>query len=66
MEVRLMAKKTLSLKEYQKLVLRTAKGKYNNKNDEIANWGLGVAGEAGDLVGCIKKPFTTAMIKNKE
>jgi NTP pyrophosphatase (non-canonical NTP hydrolase) len=48
-------KKTLSLKEYQKLVKRTAKGDYKSKSDEIANWGLGVAGEAGDLAGCIKK-----------
>lgn len=51
-----MAKaKKVSLKQYQKLVIRTAKGTYKNKNDEIANWGLGVAGEAGDLAGCIKK-----------
>lgn len=48
-------KKKVGLKEYQKLVTRTAKGTYKNKNDEIANWGLGVAGEAGDLAGCIKK-----------
>lgn len=51
-----MAKaKKVTLKEYQKLVTRTASGEYKNKNDEIANWGLGVAGEAGDLAGCIKK-----------
>ena len=51
-----MAKaKKLALNNYQKLVTRTAKGIYKNKNDEIANWGLGVAGEAGDLAGCIKK-----------
>jgi NTP pyrophosphatase (non-canonical NTP hydrolase) len=50
-----MKKKSLRLKEYQKLVIKTAKGNYQNKNDEIANWGLGVAGEAGDLAGCIKK-----------
>jgi len=48
-------RKTLSLKEYQKLVIRTAKGNYKSKNDELVNWGLGVAGEAGDLAGCIKK-----------
>jgi len=50
-----MKKKRMSLNEYQKLVKTTAKGNYKNKNDEIANWGLGVAGEAGDLAGCIKK-----------
>ena len=47
--------KKVSLKKYQKLVIRTAGGVHANKNDEIANWGLGVAGEAGDLAGCIKK-----------
>lgn len=47
--------KTLSLKKYQELVKETAKGDFKNKNDELANWGLGVAGEAGDLAGCIKK-----------
>jgi NTP pyrophosphatase (non-canonical NTP hydrolase) len=45
----------ISLKDYQKLVKTTAKADFQNKNDEIANWGLGVAGEAGDLAGCIKK-----------
>jgi NTP pyrophosphatase (non-canonical NTP hydrolase) len=50
-----MQKKVLNLKKYQKLVMKTAKGNYKNKNDEIANWGLGVAGEAGGLAGCIKK-----------
>ncbi len=50
-----MKSKSLSLREYQKLVKTTAKGDYQNRNDEIANWGLGVAGEAGDLAGCIKK-----------
>lgn len=50
-----MVKSKVDLKEYQKLVKTTAKGNYKNKNDEIANWGLGVSGEAGDLAGCIKK-----------
>ena len=50
-----MVKKSLHLKEYQKLVKTTAKNDFINKNDEIANWGLGVTGEAGDLAGCIKK-----------
>lgn len=47
--------KTLSLSEYQKLVKRTAGGDFKSKNDEVALYGLGVSGEAGDLVGCIKK-----------
>ena len=46
--------KKLNLKEYQQLVKRTAK-KYKDKEKEISTWGLGVAGETGDLVGCIKK-----------
>lgn len=45
----------LELKKYQKLVKNTAKGDFKRKTDEIVNWGLGVAGEAGDLAGCIKK-----------
>lgn len=46
----------LNLKEYQKLCKATAK-KFDDsdKDKEISNWGLGVAGEAGDLAGCIKK-----------
>ena len=50
-----MTKKKMNLKEYQKLVKKTAKGDYKKKEDEIVNWGLGVVGEAGDLAGCIKK-----------
>lgn len=48
-------KKKIDLKEFQKLVKRTAKGNYKRREDEILNWGLGVSGEAGDLAGCIKK-----------
>lgn len=48
-------KKHVSLKEYQKLCLATAKLDFTSKNEELADWGLGVAGEAGDLAGCIKK-----------
>ena len=44
----------MNLKEYQELCKKTAK-KFDNKNEEIMVWGLGVAGEAGDLAGCIKK-----------
>lgn len=48
--------KPASLKEYQELCKNTAKS-FENRNEEIADWGLGVAGEAGDLAGCIKKTF---------
>jgi len=47
-------KSKINLKQYQDLCKNTAKI-YKNKNDELANWGLGVTGEAGDLAGCIKK-----------
>jgi NTP pyrophosphatase (non-canonical NTP hydrolase) len=44
----------MNIKEYQKLCKNTAK-KYDDKDKEIMNWGLGIAGEAGDVAGCIKK-----------
>jgi len=44
----------MDLKEYQKLCQRSAK-KFRDKEKEIMTWGLGIAGEAGDVVGCIKK-----------
>ena len=44
----------MDLKEYQKLCKKTAK-EFNDKNNEIVNWGLGIVGEAGDVAGCIKK-----------
>lgn len=46
--------KKVNLKDYQKLTLRSAPD-YKDKNQALANWGLGVAGEAGDLAGCVKK-----------
>ncbi len=46
----------MNLKEYQKLYKKTAK-KFNRKEDEILNWGLGITGETGDVAGCIKKTF---------
>lgn len=49
-----MGKTRISLKEYQELCKTTAKV-HKSKKDQLANWGLGVAGEIGDLVGCIKK-----------
>jgi len=45
------------LEEYQKLCKNTAK-KFDNKTHEILTWGLGIAGEAGDVAGCIKKTFS--------
>jgi len=44
----------MNLKQYQKLCRKTAK-KFKDKDKEISNWGLGLAGEAGDTAGCIKK-----------
>lgn len=50
-------KKVKNLKEYQKLCKKTAQ-RFKDKDKEIMTWGLGVAGEAGDLAGCIKKTFS--------
>jgi len=47
----------MDLKEYQRLCKRTAK-KFDDKDKEILTWGLGIAGEAGDVAGCIKKTFS--------
>ncbi len=47
----------MNLSEYQKLCLRTA-GNEENKEKEIMCWGLGIAGEAGDVAGCIKKTYS--------
>ncbi len=44
-----------SLSEYQKICNATAKKDFNSPTEEIMCWGLGVAGEAGDVAGCIKK-----------
>jgi len=46
----------MNLKEYQELCKTTAK-KFDNKTVEIMTYGLGIAGEAGDVAGCIKKTF---------
>jgi NTP pyrophosphatase (non-canonical NTP hydrolase) len=50
-----MKNKSLDLRQYQESVKETAKKDFEKKEDELANWGLGVVGEAGDLAGCIKK-----------
>ena len=52
----------MDLKEYQELCKRTAK-KFDTKKEEAMTWGLGIAGEAGDIAGCIKKVFAH---ENKE
>lgn len=46
----------MNLKEYQGLAKLTAK-KFDNPEIEIATWGLGITGEAGDVASCIKKTF---------
>ncbi|MBU0467039.1 MAG: nucleoside triphosphate pyrophosphohydrolase family protein [Nanoarchaeota archaeon] len=46
----------MSLKLYQDLCKATAK-KFETREKEILTWGLGIAGEAGDVAGCIKKTF---------
>lgn len=45
------------IQEYQELCKLTAK-KFENQEKEILTWGLGIAGEAGDVAGCIKKTFS--------
>ncbi len=42
------------LKQYQEGCKRTVR-EFPSKNEEIMTWGLGIAGEAGDVAGCIKK-----------
>ena len=45
-----------SLRDYQKISRKTAK-KFRNKKEAIMTWGLGIAGEAGDVASCVKKTF---------
>ncbi len=47
----------MDLRDYQKLCKKTAK-KFGDKEKEIMTWGLGIAGEAGDVAGCIKKTYS--------
>jgi NTP pyrophosphatase (non-canonical NTP hydrolase) len=46
----------ITLEEYQKFCDSIAK-KSDDKEKEIMGWGLGVAGEAGDVASCIKKTY---------
>lgn len=45
-----------TLKDYQEMCKATAK-KFETPEKEILTWGLGIAGEAGDVASCIKKTF---------
>lgn len=42
------------IKKYQEDCKRTVRD-FPSKDVEIMTWGLGIAGEAGDVAGCIKK-----------
>jgi NTP pyrophosphatase (non-canonical NTP hydrolase) len=44
------------LKKYQEDCKRTVRD-FKSKEEEIMTWGLGIAGESGDVAGCIKKTF---------
>lgn len=46
----------MNLNEYQEACKATAK-KFESNKIEILTWGLGIAGEAGDVASCIKKTF---------
>lgn len=48
--------KVNTLKDYQDMCKATAK-KFETSEKEILTWGLGIAGEAGDVASCIKKTF---------
>ena len=53
----------MDLKEYQELCKKTAKTNFKSSTEEIMTWGLGIAGEAGDVASCIKK---TVIHKNDQ
>jgi len=44
------------MEEYQELCRRYVK-KFETEKEKILTWGLGIAGEAGDVAGCIKKTY---------
>jgi len=52
-----MDNKINNLREYQELCKKTVQS-FEDKDKEIMTWGLGMAGEAGDVAGCIKKTFS--------
>ncbi len=47
-----MQNKIKNVKEYQNLCKNTAQ-RFSDKEKEILTWGLGMAGEAGDVASCI-------------
>lgn len=57
-----MKKEKITLEEYQSLCKLTAK-RFRNNERAILTWGLGIAGEAGDVASCIKK---TVIHKNNQ
>jgi NTP pyrophosphatase (non-canonical NTP hydrolase) len=46
----------ITLSEYQEMCRVTAK-KFETPEKEIMTWGLGIAGEAGDVSSCILKTY---------
>lgn len=47
----------MNLEKYQEFVKFLAK-KFPDKEKELLTWGLGIAGEAGDVASCIKKTIS--------
>jgi len=54
-------KKKIDLENYKKMCKKTAglSDGVDMRMKEIMTWGLGIAGEAGDVAGCIKKSCST-------
>ena len=55
----------MELDKYQEACKRTSK-KFSTPETAIATWGLGIAGEAGDVASCIKKTFVQKNGKVKD
>ena len=47
----------MNLREYQE-TCKEFRTEFESSEKEILIWGLGVAGEAGDIAGCIKKTYS--------
>lgn len=45
------------LKKFQEHCEKTCRNDIKNEKVGILTWGLGIAGEAGDVASCIKKTF---------
>ena len=50
-------KSKMNFSQYQELAKKTAKTDFATPTEEIMCWGLGLAGESGDVASCIKKVF---------